>query len=67
VERLRELADATLLVPSPERVIPDLSEFIERLPDSDLGSPGPIVHTIEKMRGSYEGHWNQFAGTRLFF
>ena len=55
-QKLSELTDASLLLPSPERIIPELFKVIERLPDSDLGSPGPIVHTLEKMRGSYEAH-----------
>ena len=27
---------------------------MERLPDADLGSPGPLVHTMERWRGGYE-------------
>jgi len=29
-------------------------EVIERLSESDLGSPGPLVHTLEQMSGQYE-------------
>jgi hypothetical protein len=27
---------------------------MERLTDADLGSPGPLVHTLERMHGHYE-------------
>jgi hypothetical protein len=29
-------------------------EVMERMPESDLGSPGPLVHTLEQMCGHYE-------------
>jgi hypothetical protein len=29
-------------------------EFMERLDASDLGNPGPLVHTLEEWRGTYE-------------
>ena len=48
-ERLNELIDALMELPNPELGIPELFAFIERLPDSDLGSPGPIVHALERM------------------
>jgi hypothetical protein len=39
-----------MALPSPERAIPELFAVIERLPESDLGTPGPLVHTLEAMR-----------------
>jgi hypothetical protein len=48
-ERLYELTDALMALPSPERAIPELFGVMERLPESDLGSPGPLVHTLEKL------------------
>ena len=29
-------------------------EVMENMPDSDLGSPGPLVHALEQMSGQYE-------------
>jgi hypothetical protein len=51
MERLAELTHALVVLPSPERAIPELSAVMERLPESDLGSPGPLVHTLEKLAG----------------
>ncbi len=48
-ERLDHLTDALMELPSPERAIPELFAVMEHLPDSDLGSPGPLVHTLERM------------------
>ena len=48
-ERLDELTDAVMELPEPERAIPELFALMERLPDADLGSPGPLVHTLERM------------------
>ncbi len=48
-ERLSELTEAVMELPVPERAIPELFAVMERLPDSDLGSPGPLVHTLERL------------------
>jgi hypothetical protein len=53
-ERLWELTDALMSVPAPEKAIPELFGVMERLPATDLGSPGPLVHTLERLHG-YEG------------
>jgi hypothetical protein len=53
-ERLDELTDALTTVPDPERAVPEMFALMERLPDTDLGSPGALVHTLERWRGSYE-------------
>jgi hypothetical protein len=53
-ERLFELTDALMSVPAPEKAIPELFGVMERLPATDLGSPGPLVHTLERLHG-YEG------------
>jgi hypothetical protein len=50
-ERLAELTDALKTVPDAENAIPDMFGLMERLPEADLGSPGPLVHTIERWRG----------------
>jgi hypothetical protein len=54
MERLVSLTDALMTLPQPERFIRVMFTVMERLPESDLGSPGPLVHTLEQMRGHYE-------------
>lgn len=54
LERLAELTHALMNVPDKEKAIPELFSVMERLPDADLGSPGPLVHTLERLHG-YEG------------
>lgn len=49
--KLDELTNALMEMPSPERAIPELFAVMERLPESDLGSPGPLVHTLERLKG----------------
>jgi hypothetical protein len=53
-ERLHALTEELMLLPQPERGVRAMFDVMERLPDSDLGSPGPLVHTLERMRGHYE-------------
>lgn len=48
-QQLNRLTDALMELPSPERAIPELFAVMERLPSSDLGTPGPLVHTLERM------------------
>ncbi len=52
-ERLYELTNALKATPGgpPEAAIPELFGVMERMPDADLGSPGPLVHTLETFRG----------------
>ena len=52
-ERLSELTDALMAMPAgpPETAIPELFSVMERMPEVDLGSPGPIVHTLETLKG----------------
>lgn len=47
--RLYELTDELYEVNQPSEVAETILEFIERLGECDLGSPGPLVHTLEKM------------------
>jgi len=49
MDRLYELTNALGEVPAPERAIPELFAVMERLHDVDLGAPGPLVHTLERM------------------
>lgn len=53
-EQLDQLTDALLQLPSPERAVPELFALMERLSDSDLGTPGPLVHTLERMDSANE-------------
>jgi hypothetical protein len=50
-ERLGELTDALKTLRDPEKAIPEMFAVMERLPDADIGSPGALVHTLEKFRG----------------
>ncbi len=50
-ERLYELTDAVAKLSLPERAIPEMFAVMERLSQADLGSPGPLVHTLEKLKG----------------
>lgn len=53
-ERLHELTDELMTLPQPERGVRALFDVMERMPEADLGTPGPLVHTLERMRGHYE-------------
>jgi hypothetical protein len=53
-ERLAELTDALMSAPGAEKAIPELFSVMERLPAADLGSPGPLVHTLERLNGYKE-------------
>jgi hypothetical protein len=48
-QQLFGLTDALKELPSPERAIPELFAVMERFPDEELGSPGPLVHALEWM------------------
>src|SRR6266851_2546205 len=50
-ERLWELTDALMNESEPEKAIHELFSVMERLPDVGLGSPGPLVHTLERLHG----------------
>lgn len=54
VGTLYELTEELMALPQPERAIRPMFGLMERLPESDLGSPGPLGHTLEKMEGRYE-------------
>ena len=48
---LYELLAGFDALPGRERAVPSMFELIERFPEADLGSPGPLVHEIEAIRG----------------
>jgi len=50
-ERLHALTEQLMTLPQPERGLRALFDVMERMPSADLGSPGPLVHTLERMLG----------------
>lgn len=48
-DQLYQFTEALMELPSPERAIPELFAVMERFPDAELGTPGPLVHTLERM------------------
>jgi len=36
---------------APESAIQEMFRLMERMPDAELGSPGPLVHTLEAILG----------------
>jgi hypothetical protein len=53
MERLRGLCDEILLLEDGPTSAPAMFALMERLDGADLGSPGPLVHTLEKWRDVY--------------
>ncbi|MBK8503218.1 MAG: hypothetical protein IPL46_13965 [Saprospiraceae bacterium] len=54
VDFLYELTDELLINSDASEAIKSLFLFLEKYPRVDFGSPGPIVHTLEKFRDQYE-------------
>ena len=55
MEQLNNLTDELQELDQPSEVAETILEFIERLGECDLGSPGPLVHRLEKLP-NYEEH-----------
>src|ERR1700722_19323310 len=53
-QRLDELCDEMRAVNDPAACAPQLFRTMERLDGVDLGTPGPLVHTLESWPGRYE-------------
>lgn len=51
VHRLSELLAGFAALPGCERVAPALLELLERHPQADFGTPGPLVHALESQAG----------------
>jgi hypothetical protein len=51
LDRMRVAADEILELPHPLDLAPHLFRLMERFPEEDFGSPGPIVHALEAMPG----------------
>src|ERR1017187_4033924 len=54
MECLDAICDDVLSLPVPSAAFPEFFRLMERLSDSDLGSPGSLVHTMERYVGAYE-------------
>lgn len=53
-ERLYALCEEAEALPDPSVLFQEFFALIERLSDSELGTPGPLVHTMEEHSGHYE-------------
>ena len=51
VHRLNELLAGFAALPGCERVAPALLALLERHPQADWGTPGPLVHALESQPG----------------
>jgi len=51
VHRLNELLEDFAALPGCERVVPALLALMERHPQADFGTPGPLVHVLEAQPG----------------
>ncbi|MEC7840304.1 MAG: hypothetical protein VX777_09730 [Chlamydiota bacterium] len=51
IEIFRELTDDLFKNKNPESALAAMFGILERYPDEELGSPGPLVHAIEKCAG----------------
>jgi len=49
--KLSKLTDKLLQTTNPESALDAMFAILERYPEEELGSPGPLVHAIEKCRG----------------
>ncbi|CDR34304.1 hypothetical protein [Criblamydia sequanensis] len=49
--RLSKLTDELLQAKNKEEALPALFGILEKYPEEELGSPGPLVHAIEKCKG----------------
>jgi len=55
LERLDALCDELRELNKPEDSVSSILGVLERLGECDLGSPGSLVHTLERWPGRYEG------------
>ncbi|SEW00551.1 hypothetical protein SAMN05428988_1182 [Chitinophaga sp. YR573] len=51
---LYEAMDSLKDNPDYENAIESIFLLMEKWPHADFGTPGPLVHTLEKFRGKYE-------------
>ena len=55
VQHLYKLMDHWEQLSDKVQAIPAIFQLMERYPHADFGSPGPLVHALESLSGSYEG------------
>ncbi len=48
LRRLGLLTDEISRLEHPESALPAMLDLLERFPEEEIGSPGPLIHTIEK-------------------
>jgi hypothetical protein len=51
VHRLNELLAGFAELPGGERIAPAVFALLERHPQADFGTPGPLVHALESLPG----------------
>jgi hypothetical protein len=51
LHRLYRLFEGFRSLPDRERVAPAMFNLLERFPDAEFGSPGPLVHELEAIPG----------------
>ena len=49
--RLYQLFEGFRSLPDRDRVVPAIFSLLERFPDPEFGSPGPLVHELEAIPG----------------
>jgi hypothetical protein len=49
-DRLSDLVGELFETPNPEQAMDAMFRMMESLPESDLGTPGPLVHGLEKFK-----------------
>jgi hypothetical protein len=54
MDRLSQLCEELRAIEDVQACAPVLFRTMERLGETELGSPGPLVHTLETWRGGYE-------------
>jgi hypothetical protein len=53
VDALYDLVKPIEQLHEANEVIPEVFSFMERCPEADIGSPGPLVHFVERFYPSY--------------
>ena len=65
IEDLYEIVDQAEELADQAAVLPDIFAFFEKWPLADVGSPGPLVHFVEKFfPGGYEEQLLESLGRR---
>jgi hypothetical protein len=51
IQRLSKLTDELLATSNPEKGLKAMLRILERFPEEELGSPGPLIYAIEHCKG----------------